>query len=73
MFVLGGLHSANTCELARLCQNCGVETHHVETWEQFDPQMAAGKKAAGVTAGASTPEWTIEDFVSRLRAFDAPG
>jgi 4-hydroxy-3-methylbut-2-enyl diphosphate reductase IspH len=35
--------------------------------------MVAGKKAAGVTAGASTPEWTIEDFVSRLRALDAPG
>ncbi|MCH8965363.1 MAG: 4-hydroxy-3-methylbut-2-enyl diphosphate reductase [Planctomycetes bacterium] len=73
MFVLGGLHSANTCELARLCRNHGVETHHVETWEQFTPQMVAGKRAAGVTAGASTPEWTIEDFVSRLRAFDTPG
>ncbi len=66
MFVLGGLHSANTREMARLCGEQGCPTHHVETWEQFDPQMVMGKKMAGVTAGASTPEWLIEEFVRNL-------
>jgi len=68
MFVLGGLHSANTREMARLCQDEGTETHHIETWQQFDPAMIAGKKIAGVTAGASTPEWVIEGFVRNLEA-----
>lgn len=68
MFVIGGLHSANTRELARLCEEDGCETYHIETWEQFDPAMAAGKKVAGVTAGASTPEWVISEFVERLKA-----
>ena len=68
MFVLGGLHSANTREMARLCREAGTETYHIETWEQFDPAMAEGKKVAGVTAGASTPEWVISDFVGRLEA-----
>ena len=67
MFVLGGLHSANTQELARLCREQGVDTHHLETWTEFDPVMVAGKKVAGVTAGASTPEWVIEDFVNKLK------
>ncbi|HUU84016.1 MAG TPA: 4-hydroxy-3-methylbut-2-enyl diphosphate reductase [Phycisphaerae bacterium] len=70
VFVLGGLHSANTQELARLCREQGVDTHHLETWDQFRPEMAAGKKMAGVTAGASTPEWVIADFVEQLEAFE---
>ncbi len=68
MFVLGGLHSANTREMARLCREAGTETYHIETWEQFEPAMTEGKKVAGVTAGASTPEWVISDFVGRLEA-----
>ncbi len=67
MFVLGGLHSANTRELARLCRDEGSETHHVETWDDFDPAMVAGKTTAGVTAGASTPEFVIDAFVQNLR------
>ena len=68
MFVLGGLHSANTREMARLCREAGTDTYHIETWEQFEPQMVAGKKIAGVTAGASTPEWVIAEFVHNLEA-----
>jgi 4-hydroxy-3-methylbut-2-enyl diphosphate reductase len=69
MFVLGGRQSANTRELARLCGE-HVPTHHLEGWEEFRPGMVAGKIAAGVTAGASTPRWIIEEFVDKLRAFD---
>ncbi len=68
MFVLGGLHSANTREMARLCTDAGTDTYHIETWEQFQPSMVAGKKVAGVTAGASTPEWVIAEFVRNLEA-----
>ena len=70
MFVLGGLHSANATELARLCREQGLDTHHLETWDQFEPAMVAGKKVAGVTAGTSTPESIVTDFVDRLRAYE---
>ena len=70
MFVLGGLHSANAAELARLCREQGVDTHHLETWDQFEPAMVARKKVAGATAGASTPESIVTDFVERLRAYE---
>ncbi len=68
MFVLGGMHSANTREVARLCAETGCPTYHIETWAQFEPRMAAGKRIAGVTAGASTPEWVIAEFVRRLES-----
>lgn len=67
MFVLGGLHSANTREVARLCLETGCPTYHLETFDQFDHEMIAGRKVAGVTAGASTPEWVITEFVEKLR------
>ncbi len=66
MFVLGGLRSANTRELARLCREQGRETHHLETVERFEPHMVEGKKKAGITAGASTPEWVIQELAKRL-------
>ncbi len=68
MFILGGLHSANTRQIASLCEQQGVTTWHLENWDQFRPEMVAGKTVAGVAAGTSTPEWIIQDFVSRLQA-----
>ncbi len=70
MFVLGGKQSANTRELARLCAEQGVDIHHLEKWSDFQPEMASGKKVAGITAGASTPKWIIEEFTEKLRAFE---
>ena len=72
MFVLGGLHSANTRELGRICEQAGLPTYHLESWEQFEPRMVAGHKIAGVTAGASTPDYIINAFVEKLQAIE-PG
>ena len=68
MFVLGGLNSANTREMARLCTEQECSTYHIETWEQLTPDMVRGKCIAGVTAGASTPDWVIDEFVQNLEA-----
>ncbi|MDY7011695.1 MAG: 4-hydroxy-3-methylbut-2-enyl diphosphate reductase [Planctomycetota bacterium] len=70
MFVLGGMQSANTRELARLCAEQGARTHHLENWNDFQPEMVAGKKIAGITAGASTPKWVVEEFAEKLRVFE---
>ena len=70
MFVLGGLDSANTRKLAELCQRHNSQTYHLQNWDEFDKSKFAGKKTAGVTAGASTPEWIITEFVEKLRAFE---
>lgn len=67
MFVLGGRQSANTSRLAELCADQGVDTHHLESWQQFREEFIEGKIIAGVTAGASTPDWATEEFVRNLR------
>ncbi len=73
MFVLGGLKSANTCQLAELCKKYNSQTFHLQNWKELDKNILSGKNIAGVTAGASTPDWIIAEFVKNLEAFDAGG
>ena len=70
MFVLGGLESANTHKLAELCKKYNPQTFHLQNWHEFDKSILSGKKVAGVTAGASTPQQVIDEFVRNLEAFD---
>jgi 4-hydroxy-3-methylbut-2-enyl diphosphate reductase len=71
MFVLGDLESANTRRLAELCKKHNKQTFHLQNWNELDKSILSGKNTAGVTAGASTPEWIIAQFVENLAAFDA--
>lgn len=70
MFVLGGLESANTRRLAELCTEVNKQTYHLQNWNELDKNILSGKNTAGVTAGASTPEWIIAEFMRNLEAFD---
>jgi 4-hydroxy-3-methylbut-2-enyl diphosphate reductase len=70
MFVLGGLESANTRKLAELCKKYNNKTFHLQNWNEFDKNVCFGKKIAGVTAGASTPDWIIAEFVEKLTSFE---
>jgi len=70
MFALGSLESANTRKLAELCKKYNNETFHLQNWNELDKNILFGKNTAGVTAGASTPEWIIDEFVKNLEAFD---
>jgi 4-hydroxy-3-methylbut-2-enyl diphosphate reductase len=71
MFVLGGRESANTRKLAELCQKYNKKTFHLQNWDEFDKKLVFGCQTAGVTAGASTPQWIIDDFVKNLEAVEA--
>ncbi|HDS85348.1 MAG TPA: 4-hydroxy-3-methylbut-2-enyl diphosphate reductase [Phycisphaerales bacterium] len=70
MFVLGGLHSANTRKLAELCKKHNPQTFHLQNWQELDKNILFGKQTAGVTAGASTPDEVIDAFVENLRSFE---
>ena len=63
MFVLGGYNSANTSRLAELSRQAGVETHHLETARALKPDWLRGVRSVGIAAGASTPQWIIDEFV----------
>jgi 4-hydroxy-3-methylbut-2-enyl diphosphate reductase len=73
MFVLGSLHSANTRKLAELCRKYNEHTYHLQNWQKLDKKIIYGKMTAGVTAGASTPDRVIQEFVEKLGDFNAAG
>jgi len=70
MVVVGGKQSANTQHLADLCRENGATTYKIERANELDPAWFEGIKTVGVTAGASTPDVSIEEVVARLKSFD---
>lgn len=66
MVVIGGKHSSNTQKLVNICKDL-VPTFSVETKEELEKEKFAGFKVAGVTAGASTPDWIIEEVINYLK------
>jgi len=66
MLVIGGQDSANTRHLAEICQSAGVRTHHIESASGLDSLALDKDLRVGITAGASTPEWVIEEVIRKL-------
>lgn len=65
MLVVGGYHSGNTRRLAQICRANGAQTYHIETAEELQTEWFEGADSVGVTAGASTPDWAIEEVIVR--------
>ncbi len=70
MVVVGGHNSANTRHLAELSRANGVVTYHVETSGELEPEWFDGHEDIGVTAGASTPDFSIDAVVQRIEEID---
>jgi small subunit ribosomal protein S1 len=69
MIVIGDPLSANTRRLTELCRETGTNTCQIEEYRDLKPEWLIGKQKVGVTAGASTPSWIIEDVINHLKHF----
>ena len=66
MLVVGGFNSANTRRLSEVCAELQSRTHHIETASEIDPVWFEGVERVGVTAGASTPKWIIDEVMNKI-------
>jgi len=66
VLVVGGKNSANTTQLTRLSESLGVKTYHIETADEIEAGWFDGVGTVGITAGASTPEWIIEEVIGKI-------
>ena len=66
-YIIGGKHSSNSIKLLSVCQEQCPQSFLIETPDEIDPADLAGVARVGVTAGASTPNWLIEQTVARLK------
>lgn len=68
MIVVGGFHSSNTKKLAEITSTY-VESHHIETAEQLHKEWFENKFEIGITSGASTSDWIVEEICRRIKDF----
>jgi 4-hydroxy-3-methylbut-2-enyl diphosphate reductase len=61
MIVIGGYNSSNTKKLKKVCDDKGLENHHIERADQLDLNWFRNKEHVGITAGTSTPQWVIDE------------
>lgn len=64
--VIGGKHSANTVKLAIMAQRTGLPCFHIETLGELDIDAISKFDVVGVTAGASTPDFLIDEVCKKL-------
>ncbi|MBI5445100.1 MAG: 4-hydroxy-3-methylbut-2-enyl diphosphate reductase [Deltaproteobacteria bacterium] len=66
MVVIGGRNSANTRRLAEICASLEKPAYHIEVAGELPLDELRHFHRVGVTAGASTPAWIIEEVVRIL-------
>ena len=69
VLVIGGSNSANTKRLADICSEL-TETHFIERADEISTEWLKNKKVVGITAGASTPDETIQQVIHRLESLN---
>ena len=67
VIVVGGKHSANTTRLAMLCRELAPQVLHIETEAELLPKQVIGPEQIFITAGASTPNWVINQVADWVR------
>lgn len=68
MVVIGGKNSSNTKQLHSIAKYHCPESHLIECADDLDADWFKGKTLCGISAGASTPDWIIQEIVERITA-----
>jgi 4-hydroxy-3-methylbut-2-enyl diphosphate reductase len=66
MLIVGGRDSANTKRLFQISKGL-TEAHHIEKASEIDKRWLRDKEIVGISGGASTPKWLIDEVVRKAR------
>jgi 4-hydroxy-3-methylbut-2-enyl diphosphate reductase len=74
ILVVGSPTSSNSNRLREIAEKAGIPGYLIDGPEDLKREWFEGRKAVGVTAGASAPELLVERVVARIREWggDAP-
>ena len=70
-YIIGGRHSSNSIKLLSVCKEQCARSYLIETPDEIKAEDLRGARRVGVTAGASTPNWLIEQTLARLKEIGA--
>jgi 4-hydroxy-3-methylbut-2-enyl diphosphate reductase len=71
--VVGSQTSSNSNRLREIAEKAGIPGYLVDGPEDLERDWFVGKRAVGVTAGASAPELLVQRVVARLREWGGEG
>lgn len=66
VLVAGSPNSSNATRLVEIARDAGVESHLIDGADALQPSWFEGRRIAGITSGASTPQHAVNDIVLRL-------
>lgn len=69
MIVIGGKNSSNTEKLAQVARKHCKNVYKIEVISDLPLQTIRKFNTIGITAGASTPDWIIQEVVTRMDNF----
>ncbi len=64
MIIIGGYNSSNTQKLVSISKKYCNNTFHIETKKDLDMDKIKKYEKVGISAGASTPQWIIEEVIN---------
>lgn len=67
VIVIGGKISANTKRLEEIVSKYSKPCFKVETADELEIEKLSNFEKIGLTAGASTPDWIIDDIVNKIK------
>ncbi len=70
-YIIGGRHSSNSRKLLAVCLEQCAKSFLIETEDEINAEDLRGAGKVGLTAGASTPNWLIEQVSKRLEEIGA--
>jgi 4-hydroxy-3-methylbut-2-en-1-yl diphosphate reductase len=66
MIVIGGKNSSNTKQLHSIAKEYCPDSYHIESQVDLCSEWFVNKNFCGISAGASTPDWIIDDVVKKI-------
>jgi 4-hydroxy-3-methylbut-2-enyl diphosphate reductase len=66
MIIIGGKNSSNTKQLQSIAEDACPSSYHIEGPDDLQAGWFEGKNLCGISAGASTPDWIIQQVVDKI-------
>ncbi len=71
IFVIGAANSSNSVRLREVAEAAGSRAHLINGARDIRPEWLEGVRRVGVTAGASAPEYLVQEVVESCRRLGA--
>lgn len=67
MIIIGGKNSSNTKQLFSIANDDCKDSYHIEDENDIDFSWFNNKNSCGISAGASTPDWIIQNVLEAIQ------